>query len=274
VTSPDGVPFVALRTLYTTGGGIWPGNGNGEDAPIGILIFGGEDYTRIQLEQTSPFDLEQITLGAVTWECWIYPTSYDGTGGVNDPGTLWSYQNVMGFRIGPTGYGEHAGKILCDLQCQGFGDDARSWTNGKVTLNEWNHVAITWNNNGDRYLRIYINGSESSYFQWKDGEDDPVVSYNVVTIFGHDYLWANGKEGFIGKASWIRISNTVRYGGGFTPPDRCILPAIDANTVGQWIGVDDEGLGAEVRYREVDNQEGTEEYDGDAWSAWEESDCV
>lgn len=239
-------------------------------APTSRLVFGGETYTRMELEQSSPYDLEQLLLGAVTYECWINPTNFDSPPGGNP--FLWSYHNyIMEFRIGSNNQVEkYRGALLLDLSCSG--DDAKSWTNEKLILDSWQHIAITWDNDGDRYLRAFIGGIQATYETQVQGGGNPNLFFDLVTRFANSYYYAEGDDYFTGKASWLRISDTVRYTSNFTPPPRCTLPAIDGSTIGQWIGPDGVGPGEGVASRLIDNQEGTAEYDADTWSAWEEED--
>lgn len=116
----------------------------------------------------------------------------------------------------------------------------------------WHHVAATFVLAGGAAPRLWVGGVEVSYaFQqlWVGATaDDSAVDLYIGNRTGTDRTW----DGNIG---WVRISDNARYVANFTPPPRCTLPAIDGNTVGQWIGA--EGMGTVI-----DNQEGTAALDG------------
>lgn len=73
-----------------------------------------------------------------------------------------------------------------------------------------------------------------------------------------------GMTGFTSSFGWMRISDTLRYAGAFTPPRAC--PADDANTLCLWAM--NEGTGATVNDLSASNNDGT--ITGGTWvQPWE-----
>jgi hypothetical protein len=129
-----------------------------------------------------------------------------------------------------------------------------------IQLNQWNHVAMTWDDAADRKNRLFINGQ--SFGTPVAGNGAIVVDAAFDLFIGANPVGGNNWSGYIG---WSRISNFVRYGGVFQPPPRCIIPQVDAGTLGLWIH---EGTGTAI-----DNIEGTAARDGVAANCTWHSDC-
>lgn len=126
----------------------------------------------------------------------------------------------------------------------------------------WHHVAMTWDDATYNYPRIWIDGQEPAYPVTGNRNGAIVTDAARDLVIGNDITNTRAWDGGIG---WTRVSNSVRYAAAFTPPARCILPVIDANTVAQWISA---GTGTAI-----DNQEGTAARDGVATDCTWACDC-
>jgi hypothetical protein len=88
------------------------------------------------------------------------------------------------------------------------------------------HIAITFDDAGDRKLRLFLDGGAPSVSGAADGAIVSDAAANL--LFGSLLGTSNFLEGAMG---WWRISNNIRYTDAFTPPSRSVYPAVDANTV-------------------------------------------
>jgi outer membrane protein assembly factor BamB len=90
----------------------------------------------------------------------------------------------------------------------------------------WHHVALTFDKTQEA-VKIYIDGTEK-------GSRSP----SGVPVVGDASLWmgrnpeGSRSESFDGILDEVRISNSVRYNGPFTPPSAAFGP--DANTIALW----------------------------------------
>jgi hypothetical protein len=125
---------------------------------------------------------------------------------------------------------------------------------------EWHHVAMTWNDATYNYPRIWVDGVEASYASTQNRNGA------IVSDAASSFTISESAHSFDGGIGWVRVSDVVRYVANFTPPERCKLPDIDANTVGQWIGPETSGT-------IIDNQEGTAARDGVQTNCLFDIDC-
>ena len=108
--------------------------------------------------------------------------------------------------------------------------------------NKWHHVAMTYDDAGDRTIRLWIDGLEVSSYYSVGTVNGTIVGDSTSDLhLGDNALFQNQWQGAI---SWTRISNTIRYSSTFTPPPRTSPPAPDENTVAQWNL--DEGSGTAI----------------------------
>jgi hypothetical protein len=95
---------------------------------------------------------------------------------------------------------------------------AVSWsTDVFSTLNDgdWHHIACTYDNYGDRYTRIYLNGTEVSYH----GTRTSSVGTLVSEASGNLRLGSRSQGDHNSRLVYdeFRLSNTIRYMENFTP---------------------------------------------------------
>jgi len=124
----------------------------------------------------------------------------------------------------------------------------------------WHHVAMTYDKTGAstpaaKTIYLAVDGG------WVTSYTAQIVGALPYSVDNAQDLTIGNNTGvgrtFDGDIGWMRVSNNIRFAVNtdFTPPERCELPTIDANTLGQWIGP--EWTGATI-----DNQEGTAARDG------------
>lgn len=99
--------------------------------------------------------------------------------------------------------------------------------NNTYTSAAWHHVAMTYDNGGDRKIRAFCDGAEVSYNSQVAAEGDILTDASVGAYVGK-YEGGPTHNGYVG---WVRISNVVRYTSNFTPAARCAPPDTDSNTI-------------------------------------------
>jgi hypothetical protein len=121
-----------------------------------------------------------------------------------------------------------------------------------VRDNRWHHFAAYFNDAGDRFPYLAIDGI------WTKG-----ATALTGTVFDDSsYTMYYGRRGdaawyLTGALGWQRISNNARYtpGTNFTPPPRGIVPASDGNTVRLFPM--NEGSGTDIADLSANDQHGT-----------------
>jgi hypothetical protein len=215
------------------------------------LIF---NATTSSVNCGSDASLDNLADNAFTAEAWVYALGYgegtlgtifDKTSGVADQG--WYLMTFSGQGI------------QAYIYCAVTNAYARSGV-ANFLLNQWNHVAICWDDAADRYIRLFINGIQLGTLVQGNGAIVADAANNLM-IGGR----ATGDRTFDGYIGWSRISNFVRYTNNFTPPARCKIPEPDANTLAIWIR---EGTGTAI-----DNYQGTAAADGVAANCTWGCDC-
>jgi hypothetical protein len=109
---------------------------------------------------------------------------------------------------------------------------------------KWHHLAFTFDNAGDRKIRLFLDGILVKI--------SPAASGNYVSDAADNLYYGvhgNGSSfSFKGGIGWVRFSDNLRYSADFTPLSRGEPPAVDAHTVEQWNAQEGSGslLGASV----------------------------
>lgn len=191
---------------------------------VSDFIYCG-DYAEIE---DLPDDGHQFTV-----EAWI---KADGWGEGNngficqkgnvgpDDGWIFSLDNTEGLYFWVHGGG-------------GGADGEASSGLDEFSLGSWVHVVGTVTPTGgvNATLNLAVGGT------WVASYATHVNKTGAYQQDSGDALWIGNRSGldktFDGSIGWVRLSTNIRYtvGVDFTPPLRCALPDVDANTAGIWI---------------------------------------
>lgn len=195
--------------------------------------------------------------GILTIDYWIMVSDFD-KGDSTKGTTMWGWADPPNFGAGTRGTLGTSTTIprnYVEVACiQGKGK-ARGTTS--LVTNVWYHLALTYDDTDDRVWHIYINGTEEAYsistpavgVILGDAAGEFLIGLNEVPCTGNCFPVR-------GRFGWFRISDNIRWTANFAVPPRCELPAIDGNTLAQWIGTEADPIVT------VDNQEGTAALDG------------
>lgn len=164
--------------------------------------------------------LQDLADAALTIEFWVRPDNLGNTEYFLDKGEAAN-----------KGWGiyQYSGGIRARVQCATTDAVASYDWSGDVANGEWHHVRATFNDGGDRKVRLYL--------------DDVLVvtsgaGVGAIVSDAGVKLYAGCRGGatyrFTGAMGWIRLSNVVRSSGNGTPPSRITPPDADGNTVEQW----------------------------------------
>lgn len=142
------------------------------------------------------------SLSTFTYTAWINPTGYGNYGRIvsrefgNDTLNEF-YVNLVG------GDWQNLGAGIVDTNGGHFTSNSDSST---IALNSWQHMAVTYDDAGDRMLHLFINGAEVSYL-----DSSGIVSAalrmtsNPLTIGNRDLY----NRAFVGKIDELKIYNRV-----------------------------------------------------------------
>jgi hypothetical protein len=189
-------------------------------APTYAVVFDG---TNTYLMIGSHATLDDIQDNAFTAEGWFKITA-------SAAGLVRPIIEKVGASAGTVGWGMYynTGKFGAQVACV----TANAWRETNATPHDsaWHHIAMTWDDAaGTRVVRMFVDGVE--------------LAYNVQNVTGNGAIKSdaafNGSIGcaydtnnrMTGRVGWVRISDTVRYTGTFTPIARNTPPASDANTI-------------------------------------------
>ena len=164
----------------------------------GSLSFSGSNYLSVAGGTGTA-----MGTGDFTWECWVYPTSSSG------------YQAFIDSRTNPLTGGDTTGFY--------FGTNYNTitpmyYTNGlqlassiNITLNAWNHVALTRNSGT---ATLWVNGASGG-----TKSDTTNLTQQRVFIGGTSQSGSGTGLLLTGRISNLRIvKGTPVYTGTFTPP--------------------------------------------------------
>jgi len=200
------------------------------------LKFDGlNDYVNIPDDSTL-----EIT-GDITLEAWININSFSTSAGYHM------------YIIGKDSVGQRSYGIGVDLtwsqprkpfviMFHSGGSYKISWGLNQLVTNQWYHIAGVFDETNDQ-LNLYVNGIPQTM------QTDTSTIYAGIADLRIGARQYSGHECYFnGLIDEVRISNTVRYSGGFSPQT---LPfTTDLNTIGLWHF--DESIGSTV-YDETSN---------------------
>lgn len=130
------------------GQGITVGTGSVSAAgPNGSILFNSSPAQYLSIPNNTAFTQNQ----PFTIECWFRPTSYTG-------GYVWA---MLQHNFYTVTY-RNSGKFVIDVSYVGFPPVAYSTNNRTYPINNWYHVALTWDGTNG-YL--YINGAWEWYYR-------------------------------------------------------------------------------------------------------------
>ncbi|MFC1647242.1 DUF2341 domain-containing protein [Patescibacteria group bacterium] len=152
----------------------------------------------VTITNTSVIDHNEGLFNGFTYSAWIYPES-DGEG---DAGRIFSKMDGSSNNAVQCNVGNQSGDQLT-IRCKlflGLANDYFTATT-TVTTNQWNHVALSWTNDDDDEITIWVNGipnTSSGLFSGNPTTD----SYDI--FIGNNFA---GSLTFDGKIDDFRIYN-------------------------------------------------------------------
>ena len=201
-TVTPGTPIVVTVGSGGVGGG--PGtNGNNSSIAGGIneysgLFSGSSQY--ITVPNNTAFDFGS---GLFTIEAWIYPTSFAAQTLIVDKTPNSASYGSFELRVNTNG------TLLVYVSSSGSGWDFNFTTSSAVSLNTWNHIALTRTTAG--LFTLWINGVSGATYSWNFS----IWNSSHAVAIG---AYGNGANPFTGYISNFRIINgTALYTTTFTP---------------------------------------------------------
>lgn len=131
-------------TSTTTGGPTW--RGKELCKTNGCLDFDGTDDVATTTN-ANPIDFDIGLVSGVTFSAWVNPD----TVGEGSAGEIFRKSSTTFCRVG----GSTPFNISCSLD---LGTDATLTVNSQIPGTSWTHVAMTWTDDADDEITIYING--------------------------------------------------------------------------------------------------------------------
>lgn len=190
--------------------------------------------TNTNINAGSNSSLDDLHDNAFTAEAWVRA---DGWGVNSDSGRILAKSAGAGdgWLLGlDSRYG-----LVAMITGQTSGSSVITSTSGFSPDLVWHHVAMTYDDEGDRKVRLWLDGTLVGSGNAVQGA---VKTDNLNDLFIGSL--SSTTWNFDGAIAWIRISNSIRYTTNFTPPSRFSSPTTDANVVAQWNM--DEGTGTSV----------------------------
>lgn len=203
-----------LQTAYATSG--WGDEGS-PIVPISLEFNG----TTTSVDCGSAADIDDLHDAAFTAEAWIRADS----AGESSVGRILDKagDGTTGWYLGLTSTGLYA-IVNCATT-----DATVSYTTGIIKDSRQHHVAITWDDAGDRKINLWLDGVLVGTSGAGVGA---IVSDAANSLFvGNN---AAGSATFDGGIGWGRLSNSVRYTATFVAPSRLNPPAVDGNALRQF----------------------------------------
>jgi len=232
-----------MQTAYAASG--W----TDEDTPVvpTSVKFNG---TTTQIVVSDGAGIQDLADAELTAEAWFRS---DGNNEGGNGYILWK-SSSSGWFMGITNTGYLVARVYC-ATTNAISQTFVSSASLNLFGNRWHHIAMYFNDAGDRKVYVSLDGVWAASYSQQDAGVGAIVSDVGQNLYIGSH--AAGAFTLSGALGWMRISNNDRLGVGvdFTPDARTSPPSADANTVWQ-INVD-EGSGTTL-----DNAEGTAALDG------------
>lgn len=167
--------------------------------------------------------LADLCLVNLTAEAWVKPTGWgESSGG----GQVFSKYN-SGYSAGWELTFRQSVTSFAAFVKTNVGYEGGNFAPTQSPDSAWRHVALTFTGASTKILSLFVNGVKSSTTVGVTGTPsaDGATSDMIIGNL------ADGSRTFAGSIGWMRISNSIRYTGTFTPVARCSPPATDGNTV-------------------------------------------
>lgn len=171
------------------------------------LSFSGSNY--VQVPGSSSLNVSNN----LTIEAWAKPASVSGFADIAGKGS--SYE----LAVQQADYGF---QVLFQMLSGGTWYSATSVPSGALAPNQWYHIAATYDGST---MRIYINGVQMGSLAVSGTIDTSTAPFRIATVDAQT-------DNFTGEIDEVRVSNTIRYTGGFKPSSGPFTS--DANTMGLW----------------------------------------
>ena len=167
----------------------------------------------------------------------------------NNNWTIEYWQNLTADTgVSFTGYnlpGNQSNRLI--FYASQFGTDAAAINIAPTTLNQWVHVAVTYNATTD-LMSVYYDG----ILQGTQTISTIIDSTNNYFFGGSPGDNNLGSAWFNGSLDDIRMSNTIRYTADFTPPTAAFTDTVAAANVSTW--ADNSGNGNDATQATTVNQ--------------------
>jgi len=189
------LPGIAIGPGITVGGGIFMGTGTPPVPPTtGSVLFSTSPTQYLTVPNNTAFTQNQ----AFTIETWFYPTNITG-------GYIWAMLQTDFLTLAY----RSSGKFQIDMSFVGL-PPGYSTLNTTYAINNWYHVALTWNGTNGA---LWINGAQESTFT---GAGATVAGGNAFYIGQYQ---DQGSPTPLGNLSNFRVVKGVAvYTGAFTVP--------------------------------------------------------
>lgn len=177
--------------------------------PYAVAFNGSTTSTNAGSEGT----IDDLADNAFTAEGWF---RYDG-GGVT------AFQRMLD-KTGSLSTGWTFSRSTNSVSCIVYASTTNATATFDVVAGKWHHIAITFDDAGDRKLYLWVDGVNVATSSAAVGA--------IVSDAANDLFIGNRSDGFRphdGAIGWIRISDNIRYTTDFIPPRA--FPANDGNTV-------------------------------------------
>lgn len=185
-------------------------NGKGQDA-ANFLIFNGATTT---IDCGSDASLDDLPDNAFTAEGW-----YRQNASVAGALLLGKFPGGAGWKMQQNGAAQMYAVVDCAVT------DATIYYNISIVSDgKWHHIALTWDDAGDRKSRLWVDGALVFTSGAAAGAYASDAAINLLI----------GAANFDGAAGWQRLSNVRRYTAPFDPPSRFSPPEVDGNTAEMW----------------------------------------